>query len=206
MVCGPLARLDPAKRARRQLEGSLGRFALGDEHVPARRGRIVATCADGVVRLFGNDGWTDVGTENPVQQGDNVVAADRLLQLWDGAVIDLERRVAVATSDEYEPEPVYAGDRGVVLRGGQLVLLSFTTGESLALGRSNNRYFGYRRAGPVVAAEGQVADLERFRHLGSYSGEALAVATSGQVLVAERQPAEGTFDLPTGPLRWIEPR
>jgi hypothetical protein len=32
------------------------------------------------------------------------------------------------------------------------------------------------------------------------------VAKNGRVLVAAREPGESGFELPTGPLRWIDPR
>jgi hypothetical protein len=48
--------------------------------------------------------------------------------------------------------------------------------------------------------------MARFSKLGSYSGEALAVAKDGKVLIAARDPDARSFELPTGPLRWIAPR
>jgi hypothetical protein len=173
--------------------------------VDSERAQIVAACADGVVRLFWRGGWADVGTENPVHHGDNVESTDRLLLLPDGSLLDFETRAVVANLDD-EYHPILAADRALVHRDGRVLLWNYTSGESRSLGRSESDYFDYCRTGSVVAVDGQVVDLERFAKLGSYSGEALAVARNGEVLVAAREPAPHSFELPVGPLRWIDPR
>ena len=172
--------------------------------VDALRAQIVAGCTDGVVRLFWRGGWADVATQSPVQAEDDVSATDRLLLLADGSLLDLETRAVVANlEDEYEP--IVLADRALIHDGGRVVLRNYTGGESLSLGPSRGNYFDYRRAGSVVAVDGHVVDMLRFSKLGSYSGEALAVAKNGRVLVAASEPDAG-FDLPKGPLRWIDPR
>jgi hypothetical protein len=173
--------------------------------IDSLRGQVVATCADSVVRLFWSEGWVDVGTESPVQHGDDVRTADRLLLLADGVLLDFETRSVVGNLRE-EYYPILAADRALIHSGGLVVLRDFTNGESLPLGRSTDDYFDYRRVGSVVAVDGYVVDMARFLKLGSYSGEALAVAKNGKVLIAARDPDGRSFALPTGPLRWIDPR
>jgi hypothetical protein len=173
--------------------------------IDSLRRQVVAACADSVVRLFWRGGWVDVGTESPVQYGDDVTTTDRLLLLADGVLLDLETRSVVGDlRDEYYP--ILAADRALFHRGGRVVLRNFTNGESLSLGRSSDDYFDYRRAGSIVAVDGYVVDIEQFLKLGSYRGEALAVATNGKVLIAAREPDVRSFELPKGPLRWIDPR
>jgi hypothetical protein len=173
--------------------------------IDSLRGQIVAVCADGVVRLFWRGGWAHVGTESPVQEGDNASTTDRLLLLWDGSLLDFETRTVVANLDD-EYYPIVAADRALIHRGGRIVLRDYTSGESLDLGPGVGDYFDYRRAGSVVAVAAHVVDMERFSKVGSYSGAALAVAKDGRVLVAAREPDTRSFELPTGPLRWIDPR
>jgi hypothetical protein len=173
--------------------------------IDSLRGQVVAACSDSVVRLFWRGGWVDVGAESPVQHGDDVTTADRLLLLADGVLLDLETRSVVGNLRD-EHYPILAADRALIHSGGLVVLRDFTKGESLSLGRSADDYFYYRRVGSVVAVDGYVVDMARFLKLGSYSGEALAVAKSGKVLLAAREPDARSFELPTGPLRWIDPR
>jgi hypothetical protein len=140
-----------------------------------------------------------------VQYGDDVSTTDRLLLLPDGSLLDFETHAVVANLDDHY-HPIVAAARALIHRGRRIVLWDYASGESLSLGRSTDDYLDYRRAGSVVAVDGHVVDLERFSKLGSYSGHALAVANDGRVLVAAREPAAADFALPTGPLRWIDPR
>ena len=57
-------------------------------------------------------------------------------------------------------------------------------------------------SGPMRAMAGVVVDLKALRVVGSYTGEALAVASDGRVLVAAGPGRQGVHP---GPLRWLVP-
>lgn len=97
-------------------------------------------------------------------------------------------------------------NRRVRVRGAKTVIHDFATKREhpieLGMSLAEVRPHEVRSSGPMRAMAGVVIDLESLRVFGGYTGEALAVASDGRVLVAAGPGRQGVYP---GPLRWPRP-
>ena len=133
-------------------------------------------------------------------------APARLVPLYPGSealLVDLERRLALplTTGDRVIAT---SGARALVRRSDRLRLIDGNTGLEKALPDTIERLAEVVIDGPRVAVGSRIFDLDEARELGKVSGRPLALASTGEALVAEGGSA--TADrLARGPLRWHAP-
>ncbi len=96
----------------------------------------------------------------------------------------------------------FHGDRVLFNHQGKRAVRDLVTGRVWPLASQVTTSYPRRLQGSMYTNRHEVVDLQSPAVLGSYVGDALALALSGRVLVAART----HWDLAYGPLRWVQPK